>query len=368
METRNELIPSIATHPGVVVREELKERGISQRDFAAQTGMQPTHLNEIIKGKRSVNVDIAIAFEKALGISAQTWMNLQSGYEYDVKAINARDKANAEASLKEAAYKVYFCLTYIYKYFKTNIYSAVDRLKTLEGLMTYEDLSQSAIEEFCYAGRFKRSAKVQVDEKNVRTWQLVARKICADAKVEVPFVKGNADVAAREIATLAKDGTLTEAKINDSLNRAGIFYYVLEKLDKAPIDAYSVMIDGKPSIVVTHRYDDIDKLAFDVLHELCHIERHITEGRPFVSIDGDEYAKDPIEVEANTYARDRLISPEVWKEIMNSKAKDLSPFRVVEAIAREAKKRGISPTLAVSRYKYESSTYNVAKYRSPRIK
>ena len=76
------------------MREELLERGIKQKDFARTIGVQPTHLNEFIKGKRNLNEGLAIKLEKALGISYTNWMSLHAGYLYDCKAIE--EKKNEE--------------------------------------------------------------------------------------------------------------------------------------------------------------------------------------------------------------------------------------------------------------------------------
>lgn len=53
-------------------------------------GVQPTHLNEFIKGKRNLNKDLAMKFERYLGIPFNSWMNLHNGYVYDCKAIEKR--------------------------------------------------------------------------------------------------------------------------------------------------------------------------------------------------------------------------------------------------------------------------------------
>ena len=90
METKNNiLVPARAVHPGEVLREELKERGIKQKDFARMIDMQPTHLNEFIKGKRNLNEELALKLEKALGISCKNWMNLHSGYIYDCMRVRS---------------------------------------------------------------------------------------------------------------------------------------------------------------------------------------------------------------------------------------------------------------------------------------
>lgn len=86
----NRLVSARAIHPGEILREELQERGIKQKEFAQLIGVQPTHLNEFIKGKRNLNEDLAMKFERYLGIPFKSWMNLHNGYVYDCKAIEER--------------------------------------------------------------------------------------------------------------------------------------------------------------------------------------------------------------------------------------------------------------------------------------
>ncbi len=86
METNdNRLIPFKATHPGEILKEELLERGIKQKDFAAEIGMQASHLNAFIKGKRDMNESLAIKLEKHLDIPYNVWMNLHNSYIYECK-------------------------------------------------------------------------------------------------------------------------------------------------------------------------------------------------------------------------------------------------------------------------------------------
>ena len=88
MATRNENpVPARATHPGEILREELRERDINQKEFAQMIDVAPLHLNEFIKGKRDLTETLAMKLEKQLGIPYTIWMNLQNGYNYDVKAV-----------------------------------------------------------------------------------------------------------------------------------------------------------------------------------------------------------------------------------------------------------------------------------------
>ena len=90
-----------AVHPGEVLNEELKERGIKQKDLAARIGVLPSHLNELIKGKRSFTVTIAMALEKELGIPYDFWMRMQYGYEHDCLVIAQREVEKQQDSRRE---------------------------------------------------------------------------------------------------------------------------------------------------------------------------------------------------------------------------------------------------------------------------
>jgi HTH-type transcriptional regulator/antitoxin HigA len=90
MMTTKEIIPFKATHPGLVLKDELTTREISQKEFAQSIKMQPSMLNEIIKGKRAITAEIALILEKALDIPADFWMNFQTQYELDKARINER--------------------------------------------------------------------------------------------------------------------------------------------------------------------------------------------------------------------------------------------------------------------------------------
>lgn len=86
-----EMTPFIATHPGEMIKDELKERGMTQKQLAAETGIKPSVLSETINGKRGVSLNVAVALEKTLGIPAEIWMNLQTQYDLDTANIADRD-------------------------------------------------------------------------------------------------------------------------------------------------------------------------------------------------------------------------------------------------------------------------------------
>lgn len=85
----NEEMMAYAIHPGSILQEELKARGIKQKDFAKSIGMEATHLSAIIHGVRNITAAIAAKLESGLGISAKVWLNLQNDYNLDKRRLEA---------------------------------------------------------------------------------------------------------------------------------------------------------------------------------------------------------------------------------------------------------------------------------------
>ena len=97
METKNnytgidydDIIPHRAIHPGEILWEELKARGISREAFAELLGIPRSRLNELLRGKRDFTPAFALELERALDIHAKFWTNLQASYERDLIRIKA---------------------------------------------------------------------------------------------------------------------------------------------------------------------------------------------------------------------------------------------------------------------------------------
>ena len=368
MATRsNRLVPVRAIHPGEILCEELQERGIKQKEFAQAIGVQATHLNEFIKGKRNLNEDLAMKLEAQLGIPFKTWMNLHNGYMYECKVLDEKRSEEQYALQFEDACANIFNIQALYKRLGILMQPCVERVKKLKSLFSFDLLSSNEL-GMQIAGMYKHSEKVQIDEKNMLTWLILNKLEIAHLQPIENYEKGNALKAADEIARMANARTLTTASIKDCLNHYGISYIKVEKLDKTPIDAYSTFAGAMPVITVTYRYNDMDKLAFDILHELCHIDRHFSDrNKAFISIEGVEYSNDPREKEANEFARQLLIPDETWQNILKVGCTSLSPFKIAKTIATEAERCGISPSIAISRYKHDTNWYRISAYKSPKI-
>lgn len=94
---KKQIIPAFATHPGELIKDELVERKMTQKELAELTGIKPSILSETINGKRSISLNMATALESVLGIPTTLWMNLQT--QYNIDSANIAEKNNQRETI-----------------------------------------------------------------------------------------------------------------------------------------------------------------------------------------------------------------------------------------------------------------------------
>lgn len=68
-------------HPGLLVRDNLEELGLSVATAARLLGVTRQQLYNVIAGRSAVSPDMALRFERGFGGSAEFWLKLQSQHD-----------------------------------------------------------------------------------------------------------------------------------------------------------------------------------------------------------------------------------------------------------------------------------------------
>lgn len=350
-------IPFMAVHPTEMIKDEIKERGMSQKELAERLNMKASNVSRMFREKETITPALAAKLENALGINAAFWLNAQAEYNKDMTAIELRDEKEQASVQLEYMLSSLLNMKELYSKLKIRaslfVQEKLDRLSQIFGM----EAAQIPSFQFAYKGDFKKSEKVETDEKNLRTWQVLAYVSAKTNKPSRQYEKGNARKAAIEIASSAHNGNINEARIKTILDNYGISYSYVQKLEKTPVDAYSSWVENYPAIVTTHRYNDICKLIFNVIHELGHIELHIKPNTKIAYISDGSFSTDQKEEEANKFAEDILISPDIWRDIMNTKSKGIGASNIVANLKEQSKSKGLDFGLVMWRYKYETHMY-----------
>lgn len=76
------LHPSLRVHAGVWLKEEIVDpHGISVKTLAEKFGVSRQALSTLLNGRAALSADMAIRFEKAFGVKADTLMRMQTAYD-----------------------------------------------------------------------------------------------------------------------------------------------------------------------------------------------------------------------------------------------------------------------------------------------
>jgi addiction module HigA family antidote len=74
--------PFFAVHPGEWLREEIVEpHGLGPSELARHFGVSRQAVSTLLNGRVGLSADMAIRFEKAFGLSAETLLRMQTRHD-----------------------------------------------------------------------------------------------------------------------------------------------------------------------------------------------------------------------------------------------------------------------------------------------
>ncbi len=87
----------IAVPPGATIKEQLDERGMTQKEFSARMDMSEKHISRLINGEVHLTPDVAEKLELVLGVPADFWNKLEAIYQE--KLIKAKRENELEEEI-----------------------------------------------------------------------------------------------------------------------------------------------------------------------------------------------------------------------------------------------------------------------------
>ena len=66
--------------PGLLIRDELAARGMSQRKLAVAMKRPVNTINEIVSGRKAITPKTALGLEQVLEVPAHVWLRLEADY------------------------------------------------------------------------------------------------------------------------------------------------------------------------------------------------------------------------------------------------------------------------------------------------
>lgn len=347
----NETTPYIAVHPGEVIKDELNERGITQKMLASMTGVPASVVNEIIRGKRDLNASYAIAFSKILEIPAESLMRLQNVYDLDVARINDKEVEEISSENELMEYNKAFDVKLVLKRLGKSFISYSDTLGYLKSAFSLPSSVQLQLET---AGLFRKSSKTGLDRRMIMTWKMLAEYSARQFSLDAEFDKSESDELVNMLRCAFHENRDTFHRVASILASHGIIFCIMEKVDRASVDGYSFMCGDNPAIIVTKRYDRIDNFAFTVMHELGHVLLHFSGNDAAYLHLSDEENSSVAEQEADAFAQNSLIPDAIWKSAPHV---SMNISDIQSEYSKWAKRNCLNKWIVLGRVSYETGIY-----------
>ncbi|MBD5372449.1 MAG: HigA family addiction module antidote protein [Bacteroides sp.] len=353
--------------PGKLIKDELKERGISQKEFAKAVGVGQSHLSDILSGRRRITLSFAIKTEELLGFSSHSLMGLQTANDIANKE-NSVSNPELEAKLAIEEIDRVVSVKTLLKFAKSKLKTNTDKLNLLCNLYGLGKDASEYVEKLS-TGCYRKSACTGMDKIMISTWVIMAYAVSRTITPAGKFELDRMPEACNHVASaLHENAPNIMFNLQRLLSDYGIGLLRVDKVERASIDGYSFFRAGIPYIALTCRYDRIDNLAFTIMHELGHIALgHTNESHSQLNLDirsYDEEYEDKLENEANRFASDILIPMDLWQF---APTMVWNPIVIQSRYTKWARSKRLNPWIVLGRLSYETGIYKFCSDESRKI-
>ena len=260
----NNVIPSEVFPPGEYLRDELEERGWTEKDFAEILGRPVQAVSEILNGRKQIVADTALAIADALETSAEVWLNLQSMFNLHqartsrtgATDVTRRSRLRSMAPIAELRRRGWL----------TDTDDPNQLESSLMDLLGVQDLQ--AEPQFVAAARRSNAARQFTVQQKV--WIAQVRRLAEQRKAAPFSTKAACDLAGDLVHQIhdPTDLRMLDTKLAD----VGVILITLLPLKSSKLDGVTTILDdGTPVIGLTSRFDRMDSYLFTLFHELAHL-------------------------------------------------------------------------------------------------
>ncbi|MBB5264043.1 HTH-type transcriptional regulator/antitoxin HigA [Catenibacillus scindens] len=324
----------IATPPGATIKEQLNDRGMSQKEFAARMDMSEKHISKLINGDVQLTPETAVKLEMVLGVPAKFWNNLEAIYREKIIKAETENAMDADAEIaKRFPYSEMAKLGWVPETREANE-KVINLRKYFEvvqlSLLGSDQITRIACRRLAITDKSDLALMAWAQEAKIKARGIQTAPINIKGLIlAMPKIRKMTVLKPKEFCP----------KIKKYLAECGIALVFLPHLKGSFLQGASFM-DGKKLVVgLTARGKDADKFWFSLFHELAHIALgHV--GRPNGTSEEDEKAADK------------------WSGDILIKSEDFEQFRInqdysEQSVVQFAKDQGIAPGIVVGRMQLE---------------
>ncbi|MDR1718202.1 MAG: helix-turn-helix domain-containing protein [Prevotella sp.] len=285
---------AVAVPPGETIREQLENRGMSQKEFAHRMGMSEKHISELLNGKVELTYNVSLRLESVLGVPAKFWNNLEALYREKLARVNAELEFEKD---EEIAQKFPYAKLAELGWLKPTrkITEKVENLRSYFEVARLDLLETIKVPGIAY----RKVGENETSDYASAAWAQRAKLLARNIEVSPINIKRLKDIIPQIRSLTIQNPEVFCEKLKNMLSECGVAIVFLPHVSGSFLHGAS-FIDGNHIVLgLTVRGKDADKFWFSLFHELYHIiEGHI------YSPDGTTEEQETL---ADQFARDTLI-------------------------------------------------------------
>lgn len=338
MATKATIMSNMPVPPGMVLREELEARGMTQKQLAQRANRPIQVINEIIQGKKAITPETALELERVLGISAQLWSNLESMCQLTL----ARNKELVELEKQVSRLQEFPVREMEKRGLIPDHKEKVEKVRALLRFLGIASFEDSWMEK---AVGFRITGGPTLSLGALAVW--LRQGILEGSKINTqPYDEGAFRKALSTIRSLTVDApNVSLPKVSELCANAGVAFVVVQEFPKIGANGVAQwMKPDKALIQLSLRWKWADVFWFSFFHEACHILNHKVRE---VHIDWINRADPTVEAEADKFAAEILIPTPTWSAFVSS------GDRSAPAVRNFARELGINPGIVAGRLQKE---------------
>lgn len=335
----------IAFHPGYYLTDILDELEMTQEDFAKRLGITPKTVSLLLNGLTPLTNDLAMRLSSMLGISVETFLNLQKSYDEKIIEINRAKEIDVQIEIAEAIDYSYFVKNKLLPKVK----SKIDKVIQLCSFLKVSNLEflkrQDLLASF-------RTTVTNVSDKNIinaNVWLQTA--INEGLKVSTkPFDEKKLKFYLPEIRSMTLQ--LPEVflpRLAEIFTECGVAFVLLPALKNCGVNGVVRWFDNRVLLAINDRYKAADMFWFSLFHEIKHVFQQKKTKTIINCQDGFMEMDVTFEAEADEFARETLISTKEYIEFFAAKGRYISRKDVIQF----ADMMGIHPGIVVGRLQHD---------------
>ncbi len=328
-----EISPARAVPPGRILKRELEARGWTQQDLADILQRPPQAITEIVAGTKRITPETALELERALGLPAQFWVNLEANYRLQIATAKGYDD---QIGLRSELYR----LLPIRDLVRRGWVKGDKVLEEVGSLLGIDSLAEWP----AVAANFRLSSGKRPNNLAIVAWAKRVEHLVSGQRVGHFSAEG----LRKNIPSLLAQTVDLEAvrRVPAALADLGIRFALVPHLPQTYMDGAAFYVGNSPVIALSLRYDRVDSFWFTLCHELAHIS---LGHRAAYVCNSEDASPSHAEMEANDRARDWIINPDAWRGFTQTHRAHFSKQTIL-AVARSIDRH---PGLVLGRLQHD---------------